>query len=189
MLSEEIEREMIFKAQENPCSFAPLYDHYFPKIFNYIYRRVQNAQLTEDLVAETFYKALANINKFKWQGQGYSFAGWLYTIARNQVIDQFRKQEPQLIEEDNWEPVAPENDNPEHKVLQDVTREELFTIIHTLTPNQQDALLLRFQEGLKIKEIAVVLNKNEGAIKALLFRGLKNLRKILAEGGDCGAAI
>ena len=188
MLLEEKEREMICRAQENPRSFAPLYDHYFPKIYNYIYHRVQNAQLAEDLVAETFYKALANINKFKWQGQGYSFAGWLYTIARNQVIDQFRRQEPQLLEESNWDLVAPETDNPEDKVLQDVTREELLKVIQTLTPNQQDALLLRFQEGLKIKEIAAVLDKNEGAIKALLFRGLKSLRKKL-EGGDYDAAV
>lgn len=188
MLLEETEREMINKAQENPRSFAPLYDHYFPKIFNYIYQRVQNAQLTEDLVAETFYKALANINKFKWQGKGYSFAGWLYTIARNQVIDQFRRQEPKLMEEGSRDLVAPEADNPENKVLREITREELLKIVHTLTPDQQDALLLRFQEGLKIKEIAVVLSKNEGAVKALLFRGLKNLRKKL-EGGDCDAAV
>lgn len=188
MLLEEKEREMICRAQENPRSFAPLYDHYFPKIYNYIYHRVQNAQLAEDLVAETFYKALANINKFKWQGQGYSFAGWLYTIARNQVIDQFRRQEPQLLDENSWDLIAPGNDNPEDKVLQDVTREELLKVIQTLSPNQQDALLLRFQEGLKIKEIAAVLDKNEGAVKALLFRGLKSMRKKL-EGGDYDAAV
>ena len=188
MLLEEKEREIVCKAQENPRSFAPLYDHYFPKVYNYIYRRVQNAQLTEDLVAETFYKALANINKFKWRGQGYSFAGWLFTIARNQVIDQFRKQEPQLMEENNWDLVAPETDNPENRVLQAASKEDLLKVVRTLTPNQQDALLLRFQEGLKIKEIAAVLDKNEGAIKALLFRGLRSLRKKL-EGGDYGAAV
>jgi len=188
LLLEETEREMIYKAQENPRSFAPLYDHYFPKIYNYIYYRVQNVQLTEDLVAETFYKALANINKFKWQGQGYSFAGWLYTIARNQVIDQFRRQEPQPMEEGGWDLVAPETDNPEDKVLRDVTKEELLKAMYTLTPNQQDVLLLRFQDGLKIKEIAAILAKNEGAVKALLFRGLKSLRRKL-EGGEGGAAI
>ena len=188
LLLEEKEREIVYNAQKDPRSFTPLYDHYFPKVYNYIYRRVQNVQLTEDLVAETFYKALANINKFKWRGQGYSFAGWLFTIARNQVIDQFRKQEPQLLGESGWDLVAPETDNPEDRVLQAATREDLLKVIQTLTPNQQDALLLRFQEGLKIKEIAAVLDKNEGAIKALLFRGLKSLRKKL-EGGDYDAAV
>lgn len=188
MLLEENEREIICRAQQNPCSFAPLYDHYFPKIYNYIYHRVQNAQLTEDLVAETFYKAIANIHKFRWQGEGYSFAGWLYTIARNQVIDQFRRQEPLLLDEGGWDHITPGSGNPEEKVLQKVTRDELLRAIQTLSPNQQDALLLRFLEGLKIKEIAQVLEKKEGAIKALLFRGLKNLRKKL-EGGDYNAAI
>jgi RNA polymerase sigma-70 factor (ECF subfamily) len=188
LLQAEKEREMVSRAQENPRSFAPLYDHYFPKIYNYIYHRVQNTQLAEDLVADTFYKALANIGRFKWQGQGYSFAGWLYTIARNQVIDQFRRQEPQLLEESSLELAAPGSDNPENKVMQEVTKEELLGIMQTLSPNQQDALLLRFQEGLNIKEIAAVLNKNEGAVKALLFRGLKSMRKKL-EGGDYGAAV
>jgi RNA polymerase sigma-70 factor (ECF subfamily) len=137
-------------------------------------------------VSETFYKALANIKKFKWQDR--SFACWLYTIARNQVIDQFRRQEPLLLDDTKNDIAAPVDDNPEEKVLYDVTKEELLKAIKTLSADQQDALLLRFQEDLKIKEIALVLNKNEGAIKALLFRGLKNLRKKL-EGGDCNEAV
>jgi len=183
---DEKEQEIISRAQNNPGSFAPLYDYYFPKIYSYIYHRVQNPQLAEDLVAETFYKALANIKKFKWQDR--SFACWLYTIARNQVIDQFRRQEPLSLEERENDLTAPAANNPEEKILSEVTKEELLKAIKTLSSDQQDALLLRFQEDLKIKEIALVLNKNEGAIKALLFRGLKNLRKKL-EGGDYNEAV
>jgi RNA polymerase sigma-70 factor (ECF subfamily) len=188
LLIDEKEQEIISRAQSNPGSFAPLYDHYFPKIYSYIYHRVQNPQLAEDLVAETFYKALANIKKFKWQDR--SFACWLYTIARNQVIDQFRRQEPLPLEldESKGELTAPVVNNPEEKVLSEVTKEELLKAIKTLSSEQQDALLLRFQEELKIKEIALILNKNEGAVKALLFRGLKNLRKKL-EGGDYYEAV
>lgn len=186
MLIEEKEQEIVTRAQNNPGSFAPLYDYYFPKIYNYIYHRVQNTQLAEDLVSETFYKALANIKQFKWQGR--SFSSWLYTIARNQVIDQYRRQEPLLLDESQNELKAPAANNPEERVLGEITKEELFNAIKTLTPDQQDALLLRFQEDLKIKEIAQVLDKNEGAIKALLFRGLKNLRKKL-EGGNFNEAV
>ncbi|NMB40855.1 MAG: sigma-70 family RNA polymerase sigma factor [Firmicutes bacterium] len=181
MSIEKNEQEIISRAQDNPGSFAPIYDHYFPKIYNYIYQRVQNTQLTEDLVSETFYKALANINQFKWQGR--SFASWLYTIARNQVIDQYRRKEPLILDESKNELMAPETSNPENKALDKVTQEEIFKTIKMLTPDQQDALLLRFQEDLKIREIAEVLGKNEGAVKALLFRGLKSLRKKLKEGG------
>ena len=182
----EKEQEIVSRAQNDPGSFAPLYDYYFPKIYNYIYHRVQNTQLAEDLVSETFYKALANIKQFKWQGR--SFSSWLYTIARNQVIDQYRRQEPLLLDENKSELVAPEGSNPEIKVLGEISKEELFSAIKSLTPDQQDALLLRFQDDLKIKEIAQVLDKNEGAIKALLFSGLKSLRKIV-DGGDCNEAI
>ncbi len=182
----EREQEIVSRAQLNPVSFAPLYDHYFPKIYNYIYNKVHNSQLAEDLVSETFYKALANIKKFQWQDR--SFACWLYTIARNQVIDQFRKQDPVLLDSSNNEITAETESGPEEKVTRDVAREELLKAIGTLSPDQQDALLLRYQEDLRIKEIAVILGKNEGAVKALLFRGLRSLRKKL-EGGDFNAAI
>lgn len=186
MLLDKREQEIISRAQEDIDSFAPLYDYYFPKIYNYVYYRVRNAQLAEDLVSETFYKALANLSKYQWKNR--SFGCWLYTIARNQIIDHSRRQEPVLIDEEKGELGISSDGNPEEKVLKDVTREELIEALKMLSPDQQDALLLRFQEGLRIKEIARVLNKNEGAVKALLFRGLKSLRKKL-EGGEISEAV
>lgn len=179
----DTEQEIVVRAQRDPVSFAPLYDHYFQKIYSYVYYRVHNTQLTEDLVAETFYKALANIDKFKWQER--SFACWLYTIARNQVVDHYRKQEPVLLDDAAVSDlVAPAKEDPEAKTLENCTYEELLAAIHTLSPDQQDVLLLRFREGLRLKEIATIMGKNEGAIKSLLFRGLKSLRRRLEmEGG------
>lgn len=69
--------------------------------------------------------------------------------------------------------------------MQEDIKNELMVVLRTLSQDQQDALLLRFQEGLKIKEIAQVMNRNEGAVKALLFRGLKSLRKKM-EGENSG---
>lgn len=178
MSSKDKEQELVVRAQQDPASFAALYDQYFTKIYSYVYRRVNNTQLAEDLVAETFYKALANINKFRWQER--SFACWLYTIARNQVVDSYRKHEAMPV--DNTvlnEMVAPSREEPETIALQHSTAEEILDAIHTLSSDQQDALLLRFREGLRLKEIARVMGKNEGAVKSLLFRGLKNLRSKL----------
>ena len=181
MLFKDKEQEMVVKAQQDLNMFAPLYDQYFPKIYSYVYHRVRNTQLAEDLVSETFYKALANIEKFKWQER--SFACWLYTIARNQIVDSYRKQNPLLLDDASVnELVAPAKEDPETKVLEDSLAQELLAAIHTLSPDQQDALLLRFREGLRLKEIAKILGKNEGAVKSLLFRGLKSLKRKL-EGG------
>jgi RNA polymerase sigma-70 factor (ECF subfamily) len=177
LVIEKKEQKIVLQAQRNPDSFAPLYDQYFPKIYNYVYRRVNNTQLAEDLVGETFYKALANINKFKWQNR--SIASWLYTIARNQIIDYYRKQEPVVLDEKRMELTVSPRGNPEEKVLQDDLKIKLMETIKTLSTDQQDALLLRYQEGLKLKEIALILGKNEGAVKALLFRGLRSMRKKL----------
>ena len=181
MLNEEREKEIVSRAQQTPESFAILYDHYFPKIYNYVYHRVHDTQLAEDLVSETFYKALANIEKFKWKER--SFACWLYTIARNQVVDTFRKTKPVFMEESWAESIVATGEDPVETVINRAKKDELLLAIRTLSQDQQDALLFRFQEGLKIKEIARVMDKNEGAVKALLFRGLKNMRKKL-EGGE-----
>lgn len=183
MLNEDKEQEIVSRAQQTPESFALLYDHYFPKIYNYIYQRVHNTQLAEDLVSETFYKALANIQKFRWRDR--SFACWLYTIARNQIVDTFRKSKPVILDESWAEGIAAPGNDPEEKVMQEDIKNELMVVLRTLSQDQQDALLLRFQEGLKIKEIAQVMNRNEGAVKALLFRGLKSLRKKM-EGENSG---
>lgn len=178
MLFKDKEQEMVVRAQEDPNMFAPLYDQYFAKIYSYVYHRVHNTQLAEDLVSETFYKALANIDRFRWQER--SFACWLYTIARNQIVDNYRKKTPLLMDDDAVkELVAPDKEDPEVKALQNSAAEELLAAIYTLSPDQQDALLLRFREGLRLKEIAEVLGKNEGAVKSLLFRGLKSLRRKL----------
>jgi RNA polymerase sigma-70 factor, ECF subfamily len=178
VLFKDKEQEMVVRAQRDPNMFAPLYDQYFPKIYSYVYHRVHNTQLAEDLVSETFYKALANIEKFRWQER--SFACWLYTIARNQIVDNYRKQSPLLMDDAAVnELIAPEKEDPVTKVLQNSAAEELLAAIYTLSPDQQDALLLRFREGLRLKEIAKVLGKNEGAVKSLLFRGLKSLRRKL----------
>ena len=183
MLSEDKEQEIVSRAQQSPESFTILYDFYFPKIYNYIYHRVHNTQMAEDLVSETFYKALVNIDKFQWRER--SFASWLYTIARNLVVDAFRKAKPIVMDESWAEGIVSPEDGPEEKYMKDAVKSELLLTISTLSQDQQDALLLRFQEGLKIKEIAKVMNKNEGAVKALLFRGLKSMRKKM-EGEEHG---
>ncbi|NLC11004.1 MAG: sigma-70 family RNA polymerase sigma factor [Firmicutes bacterium] len=174
------EKEAVARAQKDPKQFGVLYEYYFPKIYNYISYRLRNQQLAEDITADIFLKAFDNLDKFQWRNR--SFACWLYTIARNQVVDYFRDKDFVPVEDSFLESI-PDEENPEQLVVEKDLRKQWLDLIKTLSPAQQDVLLLRFQQGLKLKEIAAILSKNEGAIKALLFRGLKSLRKNIEEGG------
>ena len=174
------EKEAVVKAQQDAKYFGILYEYYFPKIYNYISYRLRNQQLAEDLTAETFLKAFDNLDKFQWRNR--SFACWLYTIARNQMVDYFRHKDTLPVEDSFLESI-PDEENPEKVFLEKDLRRYWIELIKTLSPDQQDVLLLRFQEGLKLKEIASILCKNEGAVKGLLFRGLRSLRKNIEEGG------
>ncbi len=77
----ETERGLIEAAQRDPAAFAQLYDANFHRVYAYIVRRVGDAQRAEDLTAQVFHDALANLGKFEWSG--VPFAGWLLKIAAN----------------------------------------------------------------------------------------------------------
>ena len=121
--------------------------------------------MAEDLVSETFTK---HWRIYKIQVEDRSFACWLYTIARNQIVDTFRKSKPVILDESWAEGSCPGND--EEKVMQEDIKNELM-VVYTLSQDQQDALLLRFQEGLKIKEIAQVMNEMKVLSRRSYFEG------------------
>ncbi len=181
----ENEHEIIEKSQSDPQYFVHHYNHYLPQIYNYVFYKVRKTHVAEDIVSDIFYKALKNISKYKNKG---FFQAWLFTIARNTVISYYRKNSREtLYSYDN------DTDHPDPVTVEDIvsakeSRAELLNIVASLPPNQQDALLLRYTEDLKIKEIAYILNKSEGAVRLLLHRGLRNLHSELSN-SEKGSAV
>src|SRR3990167_6027817 len=85
----EEERILVEKTKKNKQNFKYIYDYYSKKIYSYIYRRMGNKELSEDLASITFEKALNKFDDFRWQG--VSMGVWLYRIARNNINDYLRK--------------------------------------------------------------------------------------------------
>lgn len=173
-VTESDERMAVEAAQEDPGRFAELYERNFHAVYAYVARRVQNRSEAQDLTAHVFQQALANIGKFKWRGA--PFVAWLYRIAANAIADHARKQsrEPADIESTTKLAVDPDLEQVER-------RARLFRAVDTLPEDQRKVILLRFGEEKSIREIAVCLNRSEGAVKQLQFRGLENLRARLSE--------
>jgi RNA polymerase sigma-70 factor (ECF subfamily) len=158
------------------AALGELYDRYAPRIYAYIYRRVSDAHLAEDLTGEVFVRVIQAIRaEHFWKT---SFQAWLYRIAHNLVVDHYRRQPelPELMLDDQQ---LAAGDDPATAVAQQFSRRRLDAAMRRLTPDQQQVLVLRFAEGLTARDVAEVMNKSVGAVEALQHRALATLRRVL----------
>ena len=173
-----IERDVVSRAIKGDGeAFAQLYEEHFDRIYRYVYLKVGNQAEAEDLTQEVFVKALEAIGSYKWRD--LPFASWLFRIAHNQVVDYFRKQ-------GKVEKVALEDDitlvsgsNPALMAERELEIEEVINSVKKLSPAQRDVISLRFGAGLSVAEVAKVLEKSMGTVKALQYNGVAALKKML----------
>jgi RNA polymerase sigma-70 factor (ECF subfamily) len=166
-------------------AFGLIYDRYVDTVFRFVYFRVGNRQLAEDLTSDTFLRALKRIGSFTWQGR--DLGAWLVTIARNLVADHFKSGRYRLevttgdVLDADREDRGPEG-SPESAVVDHITNVALLTAVKRLNPEQQECIVLRFLQGFSVAETAQTMGKNEGAIKALQYRAVRALARLLPEG-------
>ncbi len=165
-------------SQNDPDALAQIYDAYSARIYNYIYHRTGDHDVAEDMTAEVFLRMLEAIRKGR--PPRVSLGAWLYRIAHNLVVDHFRqKPKKASLPLDERLVAAP----PDVALEDRLAREQLLAAISQLTPDQQQVVTLKFMEGLSNAEIASILGKSEGAVKALQHRALASLRRILEKSG------
>jgi len=173
-VTESDERMAVEAAQQDPGRFAELYEQNFHKVYAYVACRIQDRSQRQDLTAYVFQQALANIGKFNWRGA--PFVTWLYRIAANAIADQARKRSREVAETELATKTGVDLD------LEQVDRRaRVFRAVEALPEDQRKVILLRFAEEKSIREIAADLNRSEGAVKQLQFRGLETLRARLRE--------
>jgi RNA polymerase sigma-70 factor, ECF subfamily len=175
--------DLVARAQAGDAdAFGQLYDRYLELVYRYIYYRVGGVALAEDLASETFLRALRRIDSFSWQGR--DFAAWLVTIARNLIADHYKsgRYRLEITTEDILDAAPPQTaDGPENQVLDALTNQTLLEAVRQLNPEQQECIVLRFLQGLSVSETALVMGKNDGAIKALQYRAVRALARLLPE--------
>jgi RNA polymerase sigma-70 factor (ECF subfamily) len=162
----------------DPHALGQIYDQYVDRIYSYIYHRVGQAEQAEDLTGQVFMRMLEAIRA----GQGWktSFSGWLYRIAHNLVIDFYRHRgRASFVDIDEAPPIVATEDEPARRVQANLDREDLRAALSQLTEEQAQVITLRFLEDLSIAEVAAIMGKNEGAIKALQYRAVLALRRIM----------
>lgn len=177
----EAERKLVEAARTSPLAFGELYERYVDQIYSYVYNRVGDRTVAEDIVAETFHRALEHIRQFEWRG--VAFSAWLYRIASNAIAARYRREPATAGDEDLDTMLEPEP-GPELALTESEWKAELLAAVRALPPEQQQVVLLRFGQELRNKEIARIMERSEGAVKALLHRALMALQRRLASAGE-----
>jgi RNA polymerase sigma-70 factor, ECF subfamily len=166
------ERLLIEAAQRDPGHFAALYEHNFERVYAFVVRRVRDRDVAEDVTAEVFHHALANLARFEWRG--VPFAAWLFRIASNAIADRWKRSARERALPMPDQAPALELEEVEH-------RARLFRLVDGLPPHQRRVIVMRFAEQKSIREIAETIGRSEGAVKQLQLRALQNLRARLSE--------
>lgn len=169
------ERLLVEAAQQDSKHFSVLYEQNFERVYLYVLRRVRDRDAAEDLTAEVFHKALANLPRFNWTGA--PFAAWLFRIASNTIADRAKRTARETGISDPVD--IGETSQIDLEAVEQ--RARLFRLVDELPADQSRVIVMRFAEEKSIREIANALSRSEGAVKQLQFRGLQSLRTRLGE--------
>ncbi len=152
-------------------AFGQIYQIFFQKIFQFIYFRVSHKEIAEDLTEEVFLKAHS---KIKSLGNGHSFSGWLYQIARNAVIDYYRSKKL-TVDLADVENTLEYETNVVDLVNLGYQQAKLLKLIKELSAQEQAVIKMKFLEDLDTVEIAQILDQSEGSIRVIQHRALTKL--------------
>jgi RNA polymerase sigma-70 factor, ECF subfamily len=173
---EALERLVDAARAGDPEAFGALFDRYHAPVYRYIVARVGRPSDAEDLAQLVFVKALEALPRF--ESRGVPFGGWLFRLARNVVIDHVRARRDHttldLIVER-----ADTGSGPDQLAVLRQEMDSVAAALRRLTPEQREAIELRFFAGLSAKEAAVAMGRQEGTIRGLQFRAIAALRRDL----------
>jgi RNA polymerase sigma-70 factor (ECF subfamily) len=183
--------ELVTAAQKgDSAAFGLLYDRYVDVVYRYVLFRMGDRDLAEDVTSETFLRALRRITSVSYQGR--DVGAWFVTIARNLILDHMKSSRFRLevvtdeVTEPGAAPIsgigAQAQAGPEQEAISRATRTELLRCVAKLGDDQRECVVLRFMQGLSVAETAAIMNRNEGAIKALQHRAVRRLAQLLPSG-------
>jgi RNA polymerase sigma-70 factor (ECF subfamily) len=161
-------------------AWRALYRDTAPELLRYA--RASRVADPEDVVGDTFLRAVGGLASF--EGSERAFRAWLFTLARHRIIDGHRKvvrRRTEPVPAETLAEIAPQGD-VEAEAMRALAEERVRVVLASLTPNQRDVLLLRILGGLTAEEVATVVRRKPGAVKALQARGLAAIRRNIERG-------
>ena len=176
MDDDAIDRLVAAAKAGDPDGFGALFDHFYGPVYRYIAARVGRPSDAEDLAQLVFVKALEALPRY--ESRGIPFGGWLFRLARNAVIDHVRTRREHATLDVIVERSTGDAGPDELAVLRQ-EMDSVATALRRLTPEQREAIELRFFAGLSAKEAAAAMGRQEGTVRGLQFRAIAALRREL----------
>ncbi len=174
------ESYLVRQAQSDASAFAPIYEFYFPRVYNYVRYRVHDPQIADDLTAQIFERTLANMQRY--HANQSPFGAWLFSIARNITNDHFRAQKRRRwFSIDNLFNHPATDPPPEHALADNDQKQQLLWAVSRLSERERDIIGLKFAAQMNNRQIAVILHLSEHNVATILYRSIRHLRLILKE--------
>lgn len=167
--------------QGKEIAFEQLITRYNPLLFKYVYSYTNDKQLAEDIVQEIFIKMITNIEKYDWR-IGSKFSTWLYKIAYNTVVDEYRKKKIQntIYLDDDKEYILQEVDSVEKIIIENDKTEKVQLAIEGLPPELKAIIYLRYYMNFSYKEISNIMKFPIKKVKWRLHDAIIKMKKILS---------
>ena len=162
-------------------AFSELYNEHVDKVFRYIYYRVDDVSVAEDLTSEVFMRVLESLPGYL--DRAAPLMAWIYRIAHARVIDYYRTNRFTSQHKDLAELSVETDHDLDQSLMDDYARRHVQSAIRRLTSEQQQVIILRFVEGNSIELTAQLLGKTVASIKSMQFRAVKTLTRLLKEQG------
>ncbi len=166
------------RVRHDASAFGDLYDFYLPRIYGFIFRRVQDRHVAEDLTSMTFQRALENLRRPDFRNS--SFGGWLYRVASNAVVDHVRA-DGRVVSLGRLE----ENQAPRDMALEALAsaleRDRLRRALVSLPAGHRELLVMRFYDDLSPEELAAAFGCSRQTLAVRLHRALRALRNSVAQ--------
>jgi RNA polymerase sigma-70 factor, ECF subfamily len=182
--------DLVGARRREPAAVTRVYAAYAPTLFRFFLVAVGDRPTAEDLTGDVFKSAIEGLPRFR--GSVEMLGGWLFSIARHDLSDHRRRQARHLVQplDDLLEEaaLAGEAVDPEELALDRVESDQVLAALRQLSPDQREVLLLRMAAGLTAPEVAAIVGKTTGAVKALQHRGVASLARVLGVTNDTSSA-
>jgi RNA polymerase sigma-70 factor (ECF subfamily) len=171
------ELELIRQTQSGQtAAFGGLYESYVDRIYAFILYKTHHRETAQDITSRVFVKALENISDLK--AENGAFQRWVYTIARNAVIDHYRTLKKTTDIEDVWDLSSDDDIARDAELKNELSRVSEY--LKELDPVQRDVVMLRVWQDMPYAEIAAIVGKSPDNCKVIFSRAIRRLRADLA---------
>jgi RNA polymerase sigma-70 factor (ECF subfamily) len=168
---------LVEEAKKDLSRFAELYDRYVEQIYRYVYRRVSDQQVSEDLVSQTFYDALSHLKSYEFRG--YPFSAWLYKIAHNNVLKWYRaNSRVQSVDLEDISELKGDVDLVKEEIQRE-EKENVLKVLDCLEFEERELIRLKYFEDVSNMEIAQIMGITANNVGVKLYRALKKFKELI----------